>query len=54
MASEFFLAITGGICVSLWNKYILPKLPRCDRVDDDDHSDASCQSATSDIIHDVH
>ena len=39
--TEFWLALAAGITVSLWNKYLIPLLPKCHaQVSSDTESDS--------------
>jgi len=45
------MAIGAGLVVSLWNKYIVPRLPSCRGEDDDHDSDNSSTMASADVVH---
>ena len=49
---EMFMAIGAGLVVSLWNKYIVPRLPSCaGHNGDESDSDNSATMASSDVVH---
>ena len=46
------MAIGAGLVVSLWNKYVVPRLPSCrGELDDESDSDNSATMASSDMVH---
>ena len=46
------MAIGAGLVVSLWNKYIVPRLPNCrGGADDESDSDNSATMASADMVH---
>ena len=45
------MATGAGLVVSLWNKYIVPRLPNCRAEAEESDSDNSATMASSDMVH---